>query len=104
MPPAFLLACLLTVAPTLAAEPAATAAVATRTITFNGVPARANDLAILARFETAWGVQVPSGDYWYDDVSGAAGVWGGPTRGFLGAGLGLGGVPVPANASGGGTG
>ncbi len=74
-----------------------------RRITFNKRPATAQDLSILARFEQAWGLQVPSGDYWYDNVSGAAGLWGGPTRGFLGAGLGLGG-DLPANASGGGRG
>jgi hypothetical protein len=75
----------------------------TRTITFNTKPATAKDLEILSRFERAWGVMVPSGDYWYDNKSGAAGLWGGPTRGFLGAGLGLGGE-LPANASGGGDG
>ncbi|MFO0746886.1 MAG: hypothetical protein U1F43_14620 [Myxococcota bacterium] len=48
-------------------------------------------------------MQVPAGAYWYDNGSGAAGLWGGPTRGFLGAGLGLGGA-LPANASGGGSG
>jgi hypothetical protein len=87
-----------------AGDPPAVTAPAARAITFNGVSARPADLEILAKFEAAWGVQVPSGDYWYDDKSGAAGIWGGPTRGFLGAGLGLGGVPVPANASGGGNG
>lgn len=75
-----------------------------RQIRFNGQPARPVDLETLARFEKAWGVVVPSGDYWYDDQSGAAGIIGGPTRGFLGPGLGLGGRPVPANASGGGHG
>ncbi|MEZ4339813.1 MAG: hypothetical protein R3B82_24595 [Sandaracinaceae bacterium] len=75
-----------------------------RRITFNQHPATARDLGILARFEASWGVTVPSGDYWYDDVSGAGGLWGGPTRGFLGPGLGLGGGRVPANASGGGSG
>lgn len=84
----------------LAAAPAS----AERSITFNGKPATKKDLEVLATFERAWGVQVPSGDYWYDDTSGAAGQWGGPTRGFLGAGLGLGGGAVPANASGGGDG
>lgn len=75
-----------------------------RQITFNGRPATPQELQILARFEAAWGAQVPSGAYWYDNRSGAAGAWGGPTRGFLGAGLGLGGAQVPANASGGGAG
>lgn len=84
------------------AEP--TAKPTDRDITFNGKPARKRDLEALAKFERAWGVEVPSGDYWYDDKSGAAGQWGGPTRGFLGPGLDLGGVPVPAVASGGGDG
>lgn len=75
-----------------------------RKITFNGQPATPRDLEILARFEAAWGLQVPAGDYWYDNASGAGGLWGGPTRGFLGAGLGLGGAQVPAGASGGGAG
>jgi hypothetical protein len=84
--------------PTTAAAPAA------RALRFNGVPARAQDLAVIARFEAAWGQAVPDGAYWYDNLSGAAGQWGGPARGFLGAGLDLGGVPVPADASGGGDG
>lgn len=75
-----------------------------RRITFNQRPATAQDLATLARFEAVWGIQVPAGDYWYDNVSGAAGLWGGPTRGFLGAGLRLGGEVLPTNASGGGRG
>lgn len=85
------------------AEPPAREVGATRGISLNGRPASARDLAILARFEASWGVRIPAGSYWYDDVSGAAGWWGGPTRGFLGPGLGLGG-PLPANASGGGRG
>jgi len=93
----------------LLAAPVATAAApdpsaAARGISFNGRPASTRDLAALARYERAWGVQIPAGRYWYDDVSGAAGQWGGPTRGFLAPGLGLGGVPVPADASGGGRG
>jgi len=92
-------------APPTPADKAAAAPADARRITFNGKPATAKDLEILARFERLWGAVVPSGDYWYDNTSGAAGVWGGPVRGVLGAGLGLGGAgPVPANASGGGTG
>lgn len=92
--------------PAFAAPPAtaATTAPATRAIRFNGVPARPQDLVVVARLEAAWGQPIPDADYWYDDVSGAAGVMGGPAVAFIGAGLGLGGVPVPANASGGGTG
>ena len=77
---------------------------AERGIILNRRPATAGDLQILARLEQAWGTKVPAGDYWYDNVSGAGGLWGGPVRGVLGAGLGLGGVPVPAEASGGGNG
>ncbi len=75
-----------------------------RALSFNGVRARPEDLAALARLEAAWGQPVPDGAYWYDDTSGAAGVMGGPAIAFIGAGLGLGGVPVPSSASGGGTG
>ena len=75
-----------------------------RQLSFNGHPATAADLAILAPYEHTWGVEVPSGKYWYDGVSGAAGQWGGPTRGFLAAGLALGGGAAPADASGGGNG
>lgn len=88
--------------PSFAADPPAASA-DTRKLKFNGRDATAADREILAKFETAWGVKVPAGDYWYDPVSGAAGLWGGPTRGFLGAGLALGGA-LPPEASGGGTG
>jgi hypothetical protein len=46
---------------------------------------------------------IPDGRYWYDRVSGAWGMEGGPTLGFTAAGLSLGG-PLPADASGRGTG
>jgi hypothetical protein len=77
---------------------------AARAIRINGVAARPEDLATLTRLEAAWGQRLPDGDYWYDDKSGVAGPWGGPATAFLGAGLGLSGVAVPAAASGGGTG
>lgn len=85
-------------------DPVSAPAPDARPITFNGRPATPRDLQILARFEAAWGAPLPAGAYWYDNMSGAAGVWGGPTRGVLGPGLGLGGTQVPANASGGGSG
>jgi hypothetical protein len=75
----------------------------TRRFSFNGRAATAGDLAILAQIEAMYRMQAPPGDYWYDARSGAAGRWGGPTLGFLPAGLALGG-PLPANASGGGNG
>jgi hypothetical protein len=74
-----------------------------RRFTFNGRGATPDDLALLVQIEHAYGRPAPSGDYWYDAASGAAGQWGGPTLGFLPAGLTLGG-PLPANASGGGNG
>lgn len=48
-------------------------------------------------------VRVVEGRYWYDALSGAWGVEGGPTAGFLLPGLNLGGT-LSADASGGGTG
>jgi hypothetical protein len=75
-----------------------------RHIQLNGHAATKADLDVLATYEKVWGVQVPSGAYWYDGISGATGQWGGPTRGFLAPGLALGGGKVPAEASGGGKG
>ena len=46
---------------------------------------------------------IPAGNYWYDPVSGFWGASGGPAAGQIMSGLALGG-PLPANASGGGTG
>ena len=70
---------------------------------FNGHAATPNELVIVAQIERLYGTAAPAGDYWYDAASGAAGRWGGPTLGFLPAGLALGGR-LPANASGGGNG
>jgi hypothetical protein len=96
------------VPPAAAPGPAPVAAQAptgpdTRRFTFNGHAATAGDLQVLAQIEQMYGRAAPAGDYWYDPVSGAGGAWGGPTLGFLPAGLALGG-PLPANASGGGDG
>ncbi len=77
--------------------------VGARSIQLNGHAATEHDLATLDRLEQHWGARVPDGAYWYDNLSGAAGPWGGPTGGFLPPGLGLGGE-LPANASGGGDG
>ncbi len=74
-----------------------------RRFSFNGRAATPGDMQILAQLEAMYRMQAPPGDYWYDARSGAAGRWGGPTLGFLPAGMALGG-PLPANASGGGTG
>jgi hypothetical protein len=76
---------------------------AARTLELNGHAATEQDLATLERLEQSWGARLPSGAYWYDNASGAAGPWGGATGGFVQAGLGIGGE-LPANASGGGDG
>jgi hypothetical protein len=54
-------------------------------------------------FEQRWGVQVRGGAYWYDRVSGAWGLDGGATAGWIMPNLDLGG-PLPADASHGNTG
>ncbi len=74
-----------------------------RRFSFNGRSATPEDLQALQRIERWYGRPAPEGDYWYDAKSGAAGHWGGPTLGYLPAGLALGG-PLPRNASGGGDG
>jgi hypothetical protein len=66
----------------------------------NGMPLSAELLAELERSRRA---PLQSGRYWYDAVSGAWGPQGGPTRGFISAGLALGGR-LPADASNGETG
>ncbi len=48
--------------------------------------------------ESRWSVRVQDGRYWYDRRSGAWGMDGGPTAGWILAGLDLGG-PLPADAS-----
>jgi hypothetical protein len=53
--------------------------------------------------EQGYGVVLPPGRYWYDTVSGAWGVEGGPVAGKILPGLGLGG-PLRADASNGHTG
>lgn len=83
----------------VAAQPAPVETQA-RKITINGRGATARDLQTLASIERVIGRQIPAGDYWYDARTGAAGLWGGPTLGFLHANLALGGA-LPANASGG---
>jgi hypothetical protein len=79
------------------------AAPAGRSVQFNGHVLDADGLATLTKLEAAYGTRLPDGAYWYDPVCGAFGAWGGPVVVILPAGLSLGG-PVPANASGGGTG
>jgi len=71
-----------------------------RNVTVNRV--RLTDSQVKA-FEQRWQVTVHDGRYWYDRVSGAWGMDGGPTAGWIMPGLELGG-PLPADASGGATG
>jgi len=52
----------------------------------------------VAGFESRWSVRVQDGRYWYDRRSGAWGMDGGPTAGWILPGLDLGG-PLPADAS-----
>jgi hypothetical protein len=56
----------------------------------------------LREFEQRWRTQVRAGSYWYDRVSGAWGMEGGPTSGWIVSGLTLGGT-LRADASAGNT-
>jgi len=71
-----------------------------RAIFFNRVKLPAQQVQAM---ESDYQTQIQDGRYWYDNHSGAWGVEGGPTAGFIQAGLGLPG-PMPADISGGGTG
>ena len=53
---------------------------------------------LLSAIKETYGSRIPDGKYWYDSISGAWGMEGGPTRGFTQAGLELGG-PLRADAS-----
>lgn len=66
-------------------------------LSVNGVALSADEVRALRRY----GVQAQPGDYWYDPACGAWGVWGGPTAGFIQAGIPV--APLPAHASGGRT-
>lgn len=59
--------------------------------------------AQLQALETTYQTRIENGRYWYDAVCGAWGVEGGPTAGFILAGLDLP-KPLPPDISGGGTG
>src|SRR4051794_4561280 len=80
---------LLTLASVAFAQPAA------RKISFNGRLLTPEQQQRLTAVESFYGVRIPDRDYWYDNLSGAVGIWKGPTAAFLPAGLGLGG-PMPA--------
>lgn len=82
-----------------------TAARETRTgysqmVTINGQRISDEQLRML---EQSYRTPVPDGDFWYDRQCGAWGVAGGPTAGFMMAGMNLGG-PLRADASNGNTG
>jgi len=86
---------------TLAILVSATAAAAqTRNVYINDV--RIPDGRVTA-MEQQYRIRIPNGRYWYDKMSGAWGLSGGPTAGFTVAGLDLGG-PLQADASNGHTG
>ena len=102
----FLILCLCAMLVACGEEPAITVTpvpAPTRSIHFNGHALDVGEFATLAQLEAAAGTRLPDGKYWYDPVCGAFGAWGGPVVTIIPAGLKLGG-PVPANASGGGTG
>jgi len=85
-----------------APRPAVPEGPSARRISFNGRALSAAQRETLARLEARMGT-LPDGEYWYDARSGAAGRWGGPAVAIFPAGLELGG-PLPATASGGGSG
>ncbi len=76
------------------------AAAGGRTIVINGTTLPADTLAALER---KYKVRILDGSYWYDARCGAWGLDGGPTAGFIPAGLNIGGE-MRANASRGSTG
>jgi hypothetical protein len=88
-------------APAASQAPAwGTAAARERTVVVNRVRLPGEQIAQLER---QYRVRLADGRYWYDRRTGAWGVWGGPALGVVLPGLDLGG-PLPADASGGGTG
>jgi len=70
-----------------------------RQVYINGTPLEDE---VIRALETQYGIPIEDGHYWYDAACGAWGVEGGPTAGFIVAGLALPG-PMPAKISGGGT-
>lgn len=88
-----------TVTMTASAHARPTSRARTRIIAVNG--ARLSDARIRS-LEQRNQIRIPNGRYWYDQVSGAWGLQGGPTRGFTLSGLSLG-APLPADASHGNT-
>ena len=78
----------------------ATASVSCRSVIINGQSLSDQDIQTI---ESTFRVRVKDGDYWYDRMNGSWGVRGGPTAGFIMAGLNMGG-PLPEDASSGDTG
>jgi hypothetical protein len=74
-----------------------------RNILFNGDALTPRQLVTLEALERRYAARLPDGAYWYDNRTGAMGLWNGPAFGIVPAGLGLGG-PMPPNCSGGETG
>src|ERR1700682_6474867 len=74
-----------------------------RKIRFNGRELTSEQMARLDAVERRYNVRIRDAEYWYDNRSGATGVWNGPALAALPPGLELGGT-MPANCSGGGTG
>jgi len=75
-------------------------AVPSRSVVINGQ--RLSDETI-ATLERTFRVRLMDGQFWYDKMNGSWGIQGGPTAGFIMAGLDLGG-PLRADASNGNTG
>jgi hypothetical protein len=78
----------------------ATKPTSSRSVIINGIRLGDQDLESLER---AYRVRIRDGYYWYDRMNGSWGKQGGPTEGFILAGLNLGG-PLRADASNGDTG
>jgi len=91
---------LTTLATLFAAAAGTTAAAQARSVYINDV--RIPDGRVSA-MEQQYRARIPDGRYWYDKLSGAWGLAGGPTSGFTLAGLDIGG-PLKADASNGHTG
>jgi len=74
-----------------------------RHVTFNRVALDDRGWQLIEVLEAHYRTALPDGNYWYDPVSGAVGVWGGPAAALLPPGMPLGGA-LTADASGGGSG
>jgi len=82
-----------------ATTPAAPRDPAQRSVQINGAPLSEDGWNAVLQLENQNGEALPDGNYWYDGVSGAFGVWGYPTWVFLPPHLPFAG-PVPPHCSG----